>query len=99
VDLWLSSYFEIWNLLYNQLKPNLTFGEERRPISLRATSNLIAVSIGVFVTAVFLYAVLLMPLVEIPFKAQIQTLIPYLFLLSLAVFVMGGAVEVLRMKL
>ena len=72
---------------------------ERSPISFRATSNLIAVSIGVFITGVFLYALLFLPMLDIPFKTQVQTWVPYIFLLSLAVFVMGGAVEVLRTKL
>jgi hypothetical protein len=74
-------------------------GERRGPITFRATSNLIAVSIALFVTGVFIYALLFLPMMENPFKAQIQTFVPYLFLLSLAVFVMGGAVEVLRTKL
>jgi hypothetical protein len=99
VDLWLSWYYEIWNLLYKQLKPISTFGERRGPITFRATSNLIAASIAIFVTGVLLYALLFLPLLDISFKVQIQTWIPYLFLLSLAVFAMGGAVEVLRTKL
>jgi hypothetical protein len=69
------------------------------PISFRATSNLIAISIAIFVKGVFLYALLSLPLLDISFKLQIQTWIPYLFLLSLTVFAMGGAVEVLRTKL
>jgi hypothetical protein len=73
--------------------------ERDEPISFRATSNLMAVSIAIFVTDVFLYALLFMPLLDISFKLQIQTWIPYLFLLSLAVFAMGGAAEVLRRKL
>jgi hypothetical protein len=69
------------------------------PISFGATSNLIAVSIAVFVTAVLLYALLFLPMPDISFKLQIQTWIPYLFLISLTVFAMGGAVEVLKTKL
>jgi hypothetical protein len=60
---------------------------------------LIAVSIAIFVTGVFLYALLFAPLLDISSKLQIQTWIPYLFLSSLAFFAIGGAAEVLRRKL
>jgi len=60
---------------------------------------LIAVSIAVFVTGVLLYALLFLPMLDSSFKLQIQAWIPYLFMFSLAVFAMGGAVEVLKAKL
>jgi hypothetical protein len=46
-----------------------------------------------------LYALLFVPLLDVPFKLQIQAWLPYLFLSGLAIFAMGGAVEVLRRKL
>jgi hypothetical protein len=80
------------------LKPKLHFGEGRSPITFRATSNLVAASVAIFVTTLPLFTLLFLPL-DVSFKVQIQTCIQFLFLLGLAILAMGGAAEALRRKL
>jgi hypothetical protein len=62
----------------------------------KASSSLVIASISLWVATFLLYATLFVPYLDSSIKLIVQNWLPYLFLLSIAVFALGGFVEVLR---
>jgi len=65
---------------------------------LRADSGLISLSILVFVAAMVLEGLLVLPIIASSLKAQVQTLTAYIFATSIVMLTVAGIVSVFKKK-
>jgi hypothetical protein len=80
------------------LKPNYNGGRKESPITLRADSGLISLSIIIFGAAMLLEGLLFLPITDSALKAQIETFTAYIFTTSIVILAVVGITSVFKRK-
>ena len=77
---------------------NYNGGREESPVTLRADSGLISLSIIVFVAAMLLEGLLFSPIIDAALRAQIETFTVYIFTASIVILAVVGITSVFKRK-
>jgi hypothetical protein len=72
--------------------------ERRGPITLRADSGLISLSIIIFAAAMLLEGLLFLPIIDSALRAQIETFTAYIFTASIVILAVVGITSVFKRK-